>query len=219
MFKRGVITFVFDDGYERVYQNALPLLNKHRMPAVFAITINAPKLARGKQFRSLRPWQQWLPIEQQGHEIASHTVSHPDLTKASQDQLHHELRQSATLLKATTLVYPGGAFNDTVVKAATKYFTAARTITKGFESIPPRDPLRLKVMKNYSHQSFSVWKANLRALWAWLTNSWLIETYHMIDDNDQKMIHTVKTADFSRHLAFVSHLPINVKTIRDCLGQ
>lgn len=219
MFKRGVITFVFDDGYERVYQNALPLLNRYRLPAVFALTINAPRLTKAKEYRSLRPWPQWLSVREQRHEIAAHTVSHIDLTKVSREQLDYELRQSAALLKATTLVYPGGAFNDTVVEAAKKYFTAARTIAKGFESIPPRDPLRLKVMKNYSRNNFSVLKANLFVLWACLTNSWLIETYHMIDDNDQEMIHAVKTADFARHLAFVSRLPINVKTIHDCLGQ
>ncbi|MFH1353930.1 MAG: polysaccharide deacetylase family protein [bacterium] len=219
MTKRGVVTFVFDDGYERVYQNALPLLNKYNMPAVFAVSLDAPKLTRGKEFRKIRPWQGWLPLRHQGHEIASHTVTHPDLTKIDAARLDHELQQSARLLNTTTLVYPGGAFNDDVVRAASKYYTAARTIKKGLESLPPRDALRLKVKKNYSRNNFSVLKANLRVLWAYLTNSWIIETFHMIDDDDQQMVHTVKTSDFSNHLAFVSRLPIQVKTICDCLGK
>lgn len=219
MLKRGVITFVFDDGYERVYQNALPLLNKYNLPGVFALSLNAAKLTKGKKFRAIRPWQDWLHLTGQGHEIASHTATHPDLTQLNTKQLQQELSQSASLLKATTLVYPGGSFNTKVAKAAALHYTAARTIVPGFETIPPSDPMRLKTMKNYSRNNFSVWKANLRALWAYLTNSWLIETYHMIDDNDQEMVHTVKTKDFAKHLAFVNRLPINIKTIRHCLGK
>lgn len=219
MTKRGVITFVFDDGYQRVYQNALPPLNKYNMPAVFAVSLDAPELTKEKEFRKIRPWQDWLPLRRQGHEIASHTVTHPDLTKIDATKLDQELQQSARLLNATTLVYPGGAYNDEVVRAAGKYYTAARTITRGFESLPPQDVMCLKVKKNYSRNNFSVLMANQRALWACLTNSWVIETYHMIDNDDQQMVHTVKTSDFAKHLSFVSRLPIAVKTIRDCLGK
>lgn len=216
MSKRGVITLVFDDGYERVHQNVVPLLDRYHLPAVFALTLNAPKLARNKAFRKLRPWQQWLHLRNRGHEIAAHSITHPDLTQISDAQLDQELRQPVSMLQATTLVYPGGAFNDRVVQQASRYYTAGRTIARGFETLPPQDVMRLK-SKNYSRNNFTVARANLLALWAWLTNSWLIETYHMIDDDDQQMVHTVKTKEFARHLAFVNRLPVTVKTIQQVI--
>ncbi len=213
MLKRGVITFVFDDGYEKVFRNALPLLNKYGLKGVFAVPLDTPHLAKNLRQRQLRPWPKWLPLREQGHEIASHCVTHPNLTTVSEQQLRQELKKPASLLKAATIVYPGGAFDNRVVKAARQYYRAGRTVVRGYEAAPPRDPMRLKVMANYSRRNFSVLKANARAVRACLTNSWVIETYHMIDEDDRQMVHAVKTEDFARHLKFVSKLPVAVKTI------
>jgi len=213
MQPRGLISFVFDDGYERVFQNAVPALEKHRFPGVFAVAIEGQRLEKTEQ-RSVRAWESWKQLTARGHEIASHTVTHPNLTKLSPAQLEQELRQSHELLDASTLVYPGGAVNDDVVAVAKRYYTAARTVQRGFASIPPTDPFRLHSY-NFSRNNFSVGKANLLALWACVTNQWLIETYHMIDDAETGMVHSVRTTDFARHLDFVARLPIAVKTIRD----
>jgi peptidoglycan/xylan/chitin deacetylase (PgdA/CDA1 family) len=212
---RGVITFVFDDGYERVWRNAVPLLRQHRMPAVFALSLSAQHLEKSAQSK-IKPWSQWVPLRDEGHELASHSVSHPNLTELSASQLERELSKAAHQLSASTLVYPGGAFNDLVVEAARRYYTAARTVHHGLETIPPADPMRLKSY-NFSRKNFSVLRANILASLAWLTNSWLIETYHMVDDEEGEMIHWVKTNQLKQHLSFVAHLPIAVKTIKEVI--
>lgn len=209
---RGVVTFVFDDGYERVYQNAVPLLRQHKFPAVFALPLEGRKLAKTEQ-RKIKPWPEWVSIKSEGHELASHSVTHPDLTKCADEALARELAEPARILGSKTLVYPGGSFDDRVVETARQYYTAGRGVKRGFETIPPRDPMRLKSI-NWSRRNWRVWKANLFALWAWLTNRWLIETFHMIDGDDEPMVHTVKTADLARHMALVAKLPVRVQTIR-----
>lgn len=215
MKPRGIVTLVFDDGYERVYQNAVPLLRRYRMPAVFALPLNAQKLEKTEQ-RKIRPWQQWMHLRDEGYEVAAHSENHPNLTKLAPDQLDRELRVPHESLEATTLVYPGGALDDTVVEAAARYYTAGRTVHYGLETIPPREPMRL-LSYNFSRNNFRVWKANSLAAWAWVTHRWLIETYHMIDDSDEQMVHTVRTKDLERHLQFVSRLPIQVKTIQQVI--
>lgn len=212
---RGVVTLVFDDGYERVYQNVVPLLRQYTMPAVFALPLEGKQLEKTEQ-RKIKPWPEWLHLKNEGHELASHSVTHPNLTKRAGEELEYELAEPVRALGATTIVYPGGSFDDRVVESAAKYYKAGRTVWYGYETIPPRDPMRLKSF-NYSRRNWRVWKANLRVLWAWLTNGWLIETYHMIDGTDQPMVHAVKTSHLARHLGFIAKLPIAVKTIQQVI--
>lgn len=216
MFKRGYLSIVFDDGYEAVYRNAIPILRRYHLPAVIALPINGEKLAKTEQ-RAVRPWSKWLSLIPEGFEIASHSVSHPNLTRLSHADLLFELTESAQKLQAVTLVYPGGAVNDTVASVAAQIYQAGRTVHYGFEAVPPREPMRLRSY-NFSRRNFSVLKANLLVIWAWLTNSWLIETYHLIDEQDQTTVHNVKTSDFAKHISFLSRLPIQVKTIKDIIS-
>lgn len=217
MVKRGLITFTFDDGYEAVYRNALPILDKYNFKGVFAIPLNYQKLEQTEGAK-VRPWTDWLPIRERGHEIAAHSVNHVNLTTLSPGQLDQELKEPHEKLNATTLVYPGGAFNDNVATTANKYYAAARTVVRGLETVPPRNPMQLKSY-NWTRNNFSVAKANLLALWAYLTNSWLIETFHMVDDNDAKLVHTVREVDLDKHLQFVSKLPVYVRTIQETVSN
>ena len=218
LLDRGVVTLVFDDGYQKVYDTVLPILKKHNMPGVFAIPLDGTKLEQSKhrfvkRQQVVRPWKDWIHITSDGHEVAAHSVTHTNLTKIEGGQLEQELAIPKESLEATTFVYPGGGHNDKVVEVTSKHYKAARTVIRGFETVPPKEPYRLRTF-NYSRNNFSVWKANLFALWAWITNKWLIETYHMIDEDDSQMVHTVKPSEFKKHLSFLSWLPIKVKTIK-----
>jgi peptidoglycan/xylan/chitin deacetylase (PgdA/CDA1 family) len=69
------IVLTFDDGYASVYRNAFPLLRRLRWPAVVNLEIAAlhsPDRLRPRQVRTL------VAV---GWEIASHTLTHPDLTR------------------------------------------------------------------------------------------------------------------------------------------
>ncbi len=211
MKARGVITLVFDDGYEAVYKNVLPILRELDLLAVFAIPIDGKKFAKTEQ-RAIRGWQDWLKIKANGHEVASHSMTHPNLTLVDDLVLENELAESQKKLGAVTIVYPGGAVDDRVTEAAARHYRAGRTVKYGFEDLPPKDPLRLKSY-NFSKNNFSVAKANMLALWACWNKKWLIETYHMVDDKDGDMVHSVKTSALKRHLKFLKRLPIDIKTI------
>ncbi len=217
MTPRGTITFTFDDGYEAVYQNALPLLERYNFKGVFAIPLNYQKVEQTEGAK-VRPWPDWLPIRERGHEIAAHSVNHVNFTKLSPPELNQELQEPKNKLGAATLVYPGGAFNDAVIEAAEKYYSAARTVVRGLEGIPTANGMQLKSF-NWTRNNFSPAKANLLALWAYCTNSWLIETFHMIDDHDTKLVHSVKTTDLDKHLKFVSKLPVYVRTIQEVISS
>lgn len=215
--KLGIITFTFDDGYQKVFETVPALLEKYNLRGVFAVAINHERIEQTEN-RPVAPWQEWVKLKSRGHEIAAHSVNHLNLTELSAEKLDQELKEPYEKLGAATLVYPGGAFNDAVAQTTKKYYSAARTVKRGFEKFPPENPMQLKSY-NWTRKNFSVTKSNLLALWACLTNSWLIETFHLIDDNDKELIHSVKISQLDKHLKFVSRLPIHVKTISQIIGS
>ena len=216
---RGSISFVFDDGYQEIYQHVVPLLDHYQLPGVFAIPLDEHVISK-TEHQPTAPLNDWLALQQRGHEIAAHSINHLDLTTLAAEQLEQQLKEPHTKLNATTLVYPGGAFNDTVASAAAKHYLAARTVVRGLESLSPADPLRLKSF-NFTRRNFSVFRANALALYAWLTNSWLIETYHLIHTAERKTnaSHSVPFADFKRHVSFVARLPLAVETIQTVIQR
>jgi peptidoglycan/xylan/chitin deacetylase (PgdA/CDA1 family) len=214
MKTRGAITLVFDDGYEHILRTIVPLLNKLNIPAVFAIPLDPKTDTMDGQ--KLAPISAWQAVANQGHEIAAHSISHKDLTLLTPSQLQVELTQPAKVLGATTLVYPGGAHDNAVVTAASQVYKAARTVKKGFETLPPPQPMRLKTY-NFTRRNFSLYKANVLALWACLTNSWLIETYHIISSDNANSKYAVSQDEFLRHVTFIKKLPITIATIKDII--
>jgi len=215
MKQRGMVTFVFDDGYQAVYEEVVPLMDQHHLPAVFAVPLQTETVARSEGEPTL-PIDAWRALQERGHEVAAHSVSHRNLTTLTPSELDTELAEPVAVLQATTLVYPGGAHNETVREAAKQYYRAARTVEHGFESRPPRNPWRLKTY-NFTRANFSLWKANCLVLWAWLTDQWLIETYHLVSSRPSSMSHSVVLSDFAAHVQFVARLPIATKTIKGAL--
>lgn len=217
MRKRGVITLVFDDGYEVIYRNILPLLNELKIKGVFAVPLNS-EVIQQTESRPTVAWPEWFKVKKDGHEIAAHGISHRSLPTLSADELTQELSLPAQQLSASTLIYPGGAFNDLVKKEASQYYSAARSTRRGIETLPPRDPMALKTY-NFTRHNFNVHKVNALATWTWLRGGWLIETYHLVDNTEKECVHAVTLDAFKRHLYFIKDLPIRIGTMQEVLAS
>jgi len=215
---RGVVTLVFDDGYQNVYDHILPLLARYGVRAVFAIPVKTEQIAHSEGV-PVAPLAAWRGACARGdHELAAHGVTHRAFTTLDDPTLRAELELCREVTGATTVVYPGGAHDDRVMAEAKPLFGAGRTVRRGLETLPPADPLQL-----HSHvatrRNFRVWLWNLRALWAWIANRWLIETYHAmsLSSEEHPDQHTVPLEAFERHLRFVRKLPVRLATIRETM--
>lgn len=213
MKNRGVITLVFDDGYQAVYDEVLPLLAYYKVRAVFAIPTKT-KSVEGQQVATPSDWL--AAAKKYGHEIAAHSVHHTDLTTLSDSDLTNELAQPMEELSVKTIVYPGGGYNDHVVTHAKKFYTAGRTVVYGHETLPPKDIMRLSTI-NFTKNNFSVLRANIHAFRAFVKNMWLIETYHFVSKQSSPLKHSTLLDDLDAHLDFITSLPISIKTIQEAL--
>ncbi len=118
------IILTFDDGYEDCYTELYPLLKKYDFKATIFMVgeyIDKKGYLSSEQIREMA---------KSGYvSVQSHTAHHVNLADMSADELDAEFRAScASLAKitgknVTVLSYPGGYFNDEVLRQAKRYFT------------------------------------------------------------------------------------------------
>lgn len=123
------VALTFDDGYGDAATAVAPLLAREGFVGTFYVStghVGAAGHLTQTQIRALA---------QAGNEIGAHTVSHPDLTTASSEQLRSEVRDSRAALErwigrpVASFAYPAGRWNERVREAvrAAGYASAAST--------------------------------------------------------------------------------------------
>jgi len=143
---RTIVAVTFDDAYVSFYENAVSVLTELNMPA----GVFVPTGFIGRQCNWQMPEghpdknekvidrQQILGLEKHGIEVFSHTVSHPNLTKLSDEELKRELIDSRIELEdvlghpVDIISYPHGIYDRRVID-----FAAAGGYRLGF-TIEPR---------------------------------------------------------------------------------
>lgn len=158
------IILTFDDGYENVYQNAIPILEKYGFKSViFVVTefigeYNSWEAVPFQQkFRHLSG-DQVTYLKDQGHEIASHGKFHRYLPALDYPELKDEIEGSKIYLESllgdtiASFCYPYGRYSEkikSVVKnAGYQYATTNAKINSG-----QNNPLSLKRRSIYSTDS------------------------------------------------------------------
>lgn len=134
------VVITFDDGYADLYTTAYPILAAHGFKAVAYIVSG---FVGWSQYVSA---SQVVQMDQNGIEIASHTVNHANLARSSSASLTHELVDSKRLLEnlvghpVLDFAYPSGMFNGPVVAAVQQagYDTAVTTLFSIDHSVSDR---------------------------------------------------------------------------------
>lgn len=120
------ICITMDDGYVGVYEYAYPILKEMGFP--FTVYLYKKYVAIGG--RSMK-WDQIKEMMEHGCEVASHTVSHAQLTKKGTKTdaeyelwLLNELKESKEFLEqhlgkpCLSVAYPYGNYSDTIMEMA-----------------------------------------------------------------------------------------------------
>jgi peptidoglycan/xylan/chitin deacetylase (PgdA/CDA1 family) len=118
------LAITFDDGYRGLREHAFPVLEMHGFRATcFVITDYAGRLNRwdvaygGRRFAHLA-WRDMRAWQGRGIEFASHTATHPRLTRCSSEQVRGELSRSRAAIvselgvETPAVSYPFGAFGE-----------------------------------------------------------------------------------------------------------
>jgi hypothetical protein len=131
-FRAAAVSFTFDDGTPNQSSVAIPMFNQYGFKATFFTVINwGPN------------WTALQAAANNGHEIASHTMSHASLNSTTTDQ-YAELKNSQDAInariagqKCLTIAYPNCLIGDKTL--CSQFYIAARICSGQIESSTPSD--------------------------------------------------------------------------------
>jgi peptidoglycan/xylan/chitin deacetylase (PgdA/CDA1 family) len=136
--KKAAFSFTFDDSFISHYTTVRPILNQYGFKGTFYlisgyITETLPGIWR------YGTWEMFREMAAEGHEMGSHTVTHPDLNELlegdiyTEKTLHYELynskiqiRQNIPGAEVITLAYPFTHHNSLVDQITNMYYEAGR---------------------------------------------------------------------------------------------
>jgi peptidoglycan/xylan/chitin deacetylase (PgdA/CDA1 family) len=142
--KAAAISYTFDDGIRDQYELAYPMLQQAGIHATFfVITSVIPD--KQEEVAARKPgsaggisWEKLQEMAAAGHEIASHSWSHPNLPKLNDQQLHEEIDKADSSIASRlgkaplTFAYPYNAFDDRVHAAVMQRHIASRDYQQAF---------------------------------------------------------------------------------------
>jgi peptidoglycan/xylan/chitin deacetylase (PgdA/CDA1 family) len=136
----SAFSFTFDDGNISQYTYAVPVLDSFGFKGTFCV-ISGSNFLTDSLPGDLRygTWEQFRSISLEGHEIGSHTVTHPALDTlpigdiSTPGTLLYELYQSKNTIeqkipnqKCITIAYPYVAYNLDVLNATALFYESGR---------------------------------------------------------------------------------------------
>lgn len=213
-FDRGLVTITFDDGWEENPLTALPIMRQHGF--------------KSNQFYATAyiedPWGDTGLIRRfidDGHEIGSHSITHPDLTTLTEAEVIRELEGSKRFLEdflhisVRYFATPYGTYNTFVKDGIMARYEAHRTVDSGYNSKDNLDVSRLRCMSILSATTAAevgewVRKAKEEKLW-------LILLYHRVADDPGE--YDTTPAMFAQHMQKIDDCGIAVVTMSQALRE
>jgi peptidoglycan/xylan/chitin deacetylase (PgdA/CDA1 family) len=218
LFKEPLITVTFDDGWESIYKTAVPELQK------YGIHTTQYVLTGTETYPGYMSWDQIKTIHNAGHEVACHSVNHPDLTTLDDEDLKKQLKDCDDVLSkelgSPTMDFasPYGSYNDHTIEAISKVYSSQRNINGVIaDGISDNDVNLPASFNRYNIIGVTVRRdttvEELRQLvkYAAARNAWLVLVYHQADDGPSQ--YGIDPNAMNKQLAYLSGTPYRIVTV------
>ncbi len=143
--RAAALTYTFDDALRDQYTLAVPMLNEAGLKGTFFVipgkiseTVeDAEKRKNDKRAWGTITWDELKEMSGQGHEIASHTWTHPGLAKLPPEEVEAQFSKAANAIlaqigkPALTLAFPFNQSTPEIEAAALKHHVAFRDYQLG----------------------------------------------------------------------------------------
>lgn len=177
---KSVISFTFDDGYETTLTKGYPILTKYNFKGTVYVVTDF--IGKDNRLNAM----QLIFLYSNGWEIASHGVTHTDLTTLSRDDVIKELSQSKRALEQMgfgieDFAVPYDGYNHDIVELIKQYYVSNKTASEGLNDIPVDDNARYQLKVITVKQDTTLDYIYQTILQAKTQNKLLIFTFHQID--------------------------------------
>lgn len=215
-FNRALVSLTFDDGYASTYTNGLPLLDKYGFAStqfIVSSLVGTPNYMTRAQVKA---------FSNSGHEIGSHSVTHPDMTTLTKTTYDRELTTSKTKLEqwfgvpVTNFAFPEGRYNQAIINDAKPLYASTRGVEAGLNSKDNFNAYDIKVQNidtATTIEQLTDWITQAQA-----THTWLVLVYHAVT-SDGSGDYSVATAALDNQLALIKSSAVPVVTMRQALAE
>lgn len=220
-FQQPLVTITFDDGWESVYSSGLSVLERY--------CVKTTQYILGDHFKDANYLSeaQVRSLLQSGHEVASHTMSHPNLTTLSHESLIWELQESRRRLEAKfgriqDVASPLGAYDERVLDVAKQYYRSHRNTAADPASIGDED---INTRENYDQYQIIAYTVrqdttleDIEKLVAYTKkrNGWLVLNYHQVDGSDA--YYAVSKTALAQHLQIIRRYNVRIPVMGEVLS-
>lgn len=215
-FEQGLVSLTFDDGWESIYRNAIPILNHAGIKSTQYIPAEIFASSNNKYMT----FENALDTERAGHEIGSHAIRHKRFTEMSNAEIQIELSQSKKLLlqkgfrSVDTFAYPYGEYTSYSVELSRGYYHAARTTDPGMNDLKT-DPHLLYVYQLQNWMTFPYLKR-------WVDRAsgdkkWLIFVFHQVEEPN--FLYYTSPKDLILLVNYLIEKKVPIMTVRDVISQ
>lgn len=214
-FNRGLVSLTFDDGWQSIYSNGRPILNAHNAKSTQYIVTgnidNDPAYMTSSEIAELKA---------DGNQIASHTISHPDLTSLAMNDLIEQLTGSKSWLESKfgaveDFASPYGAYNSQVISTIKLYYRSHRSVDEGYNSKDNFDLYNIRVqniLSSTTPEQVASWVAKAKA-----DKTWLVLVYHQVDESNEA--YSVTPAGLESHLQAIEVANLPIVTVDQAIAE
>lgn len=229
LFEEPLVSVTFDDGWETVYTNGGPIMSKYNIASTQYIL---PGQFTAPAYLSLKQAKHMGEI---GHEIASHTYEHSNLTKVNQKTMLRELDLSHKLLIDNKLVKdrvnfapPNGAYNSGITAEVKKLYHSQRNVAGNLADGVDDTDVNLKKGFNrydiigYTVGPYTTMKQLEQAIeFAIENNGWLVLVYHQLEPDyepeEGEPSYNVTPKEFEQHMKLLIGSKVKLATVHEIM--
>ena len=177
-FPDRAFVLTFDDGYQTVYTEALPVLQRYSMSATVFLTVGTQGTASqagrlpSLEGRVMLSWREIREMQRGGIAFGAHTCTHPDLTQLPAAQIEAEVCTSKRMIEdalsapVTCFAYPFGRYDARSCHIVRPHFACAVSDTLGLLTAGS-DPYALKRVDTYYLRTERLFALMLSRLFPW----------------------------------------------------
>lgn len=210
---KGIVSIIFDDGYDDTYSTAKPILDEYGFRAGVAIV---PGIIGDSGYLTQAEVD---ALALGGWDISGHGAT--NLTTVSEAAAESEVQAARAYLAtggykgSDVYVYPNGGWNDTVKRVVSKYFTVARGTDQFLQTATYYPRLNLNGRQVGAAISPSTVNAEIDS--AASSGTWLILVFHNIESSGASGV-GYNEADFQTIVDHLATADVDVLTISEVVN-
>ncbi len=219
-FEEPLLSVTFDDGWESAYSVGLPIMQQNGVLSTQYILAGEFKNSVNISESQVKSFQS------HGHEIASHTFDHPNLTILNDTELQKQVVESKKILEKKfgtikDFAPPLGARNEKTTALIKQNYRSQRNTDSDPINIGDEDVNLKPTFNQYDIIAFTVRNtttlADVERLvdYATARKAWAVITYHQIDDSSSEF--AVNKDAFKMQMQMLRNKQIRIKTIGQVL--